>query len=113
GRGRDRVARVSVGAGRGMSGLGRSKRQASVAADLAESAIPTITDAEAIGRFESISEWDAFEMEYWPLQQAKLGSEPQTPLAGQVAVITGAGGVIGAATGRALAGAGAEGARRR
>jgi len=104
----DPLPRVILVPGLGLIGLGRSKRQASVAADLAESAIATITDAEAIGRFESISEWDAFEMEYWPLQQAKLGSEPQTPLAGQVAVITGAGGVIGAATARAFAGAGAE-----
>src|SRR5262249_56721937 len=78
--------------GLGLVGLGRSRREARISADLAESAIQTITDAEAIGRFESISEWDAFEMEYWPLQRAKLGSEPQKPLAGQVAVITGAGG---------------------
>jgi NAD(P)-dependent dehydrogenase (short-subunit alcohol dehydrogenase family) len=70
--------------------------------------VKTITDAEALGRFESITEWDMFEMEYWSLEQAKLGREPEKPLAGQVAVITGAAGVIGAATARAFAGAGAE-----
>src|SRR5262249_24386663 len=104
----DPLPRLILVPGLGLVGLGRSRREARISADLAESAIQTITDAEAIGRFESISEWDAFEMEYWPLQRAKLGSEPPKPLAGQVAVITGAGGVIGAATALAFAGAGAE-----
>ena len=47
-------------------------------------------------------------MEYWSLEQAKLGKEPEKPLAGQVALITGAAGAIGTATARALGGAGAE-----
>ena len=41
-------------------------------------AIETITDAEAIGRFESISEADMFDMEYWSLEQAKLGARQGT-----------------------------------
>jgi len=49
-----------------------------------------------------------FEMEYWSLEQAKLGKEPEKPLGGQIAIITGAAGAIGAATARAFAGAGAE-----
>ena len=68
----------------------------------------TITDAEAIGRFRSISEADMFDVEYWPLEQAKLGKEPDKPLAGQIAVVTGAAGAIGAATAKAFAAAGAE-----
>jgi len=104
----DPLPRVILVPGLGLIGLGRSKREARVSADLAESTIATITDAEAIGRYESISEWDAFEMEYWSLQQAKLGSETTAPLAGQVVAITGAGGAIGAATARAFAAAGAE-----
>ena len=47
-------------------------------------------------------------MEYWPLEQAKLGEQKDLPLAGQVAVITGAAGAIGAATAKAFAAAGAE-----
>src|SRR5690606_4394774 len=42
------------------------------------------------------------------LEQAKLGSAKEPPLAGQVAVITGAGGAIGAATAKAFAAAGAH-----
>ena len=49
-----------------------------------------------------------FDCEYWSLEQAKLGSAKELPLAGQVAVITGAGGAIGAATAKAFAAAGAE-----
>src|SRR5205085_1923943 len=79
-----------------------------IAADLAEAAIETITNAEAIGRFESISEADMFDMEYWALEQAKLGKGPIGPLAGQVALVTGAGGAIGLATAKAFAEAGAE-----
>jgi NAD(P)-dependent dehydrogenase (short-subunit alcohol dehydrogenase family) len=47
-------------------------------------------------------------MEYWSLEQAKLGAAVELPLAGQVAVVTGAGGTIGAATAKAFAAAGAE-----
>jgi rhamnose utilization protein RhaD (predicted bifunctional aldolase and dehydrogenase)/NAD(P)-dependent dehydrogenase (short-subunit alcohol dehydrogenase family) len=104
----DPLARVALVPGLGLFGLGRSKQDARIAADIAESAIATITDAEAIGRFESISEAEMFDMEYWPLEQAKLGSMQELPLAGQIAVITGAGGTIGAATARAFTAAGAE-----
>jgi len=104
----DPLPRVALVPGLGLFGLGRSKKDARVAADLAEAAIATITDAEAIGRFESISEADMFDVEYWSLEQAKLGSAKEPPLAGQVAVVTGAGGAIGAATAMGFAGAGAE-----
>jgi rhamnose utilization protein RhaD (predicted bifunctional aldolase and dehydrogenase)/NAD(P)-dependent dehydrogenase (short-subunit alcohol dehydrogenase family) len=104
----DPLPRVALIPGLGLFGLGRSKQAAKVAADLATSAIETITDAEAIGRFESISEADMFDMEYWSLEQAKLGAARELPLAGQVAVVTGAGGTIGAATAKAFAAAGAE-----
>jgi rhamnose utilization protein RhaD (predicted bifunctional aldolase and dehydrogenase)/NAD(P)-dependent dehydrogenase (short-subunit alcohol dehydrogenase family) len=104
----DPLPRVALLPGLGLFGLGRSKKDARIAADIAEAAIATITDAEAIGRFESISEADMFDMEYWSLEQAKLGTAEEKPLAGQVAVITGAAGVIGAATAKAFAAAGAE-----
>jgi rhamnose utilization protein RhaD (predicted bifunctional aldolase and dehydrogenase)/NAD(P)-dependent dehydrogenase (short-subunit alcohol dehydrogenase family) len=104
----DPLPRVVLVPGLGLFGLGRSKKDARVAADLAEAAIETITDAEAIGRFESISEADMFDVEYWSLEQAKLGSAKELPLAGQIAAVTGAAGAIGAATAKAFAAAGAE-----
>jgi rhamnose utilization protein RhaD (predicted bifunctional aldolase and dehydrogenase)/NAD(P)-dependent dehydrogenase (short-subunit alcohol dehydrogenase family) len=104
----DPLPRVVLVPGLGLFGLGRSKREASIAADLAEAAVETVTSAEAIGQFDSIGETDMFDCEYWSLEQAKLGSAKELPLAGQVAVVTGAGGAIGAATAKAFAGAGAE-----
>ena len=104
----DPLPRVALVPGLGLFGLGDTKRDAIVAADLAENAVEVITDAEATGTFESISEADMFDCEYWPLERAKLGSAKRLPLAGQIAVVTGAGGTIGAATAKAFAGAGAE-----
>src|SRR5262249_4102692 len=83
----DPLPRVVLVPGVGLFGLGRSKAAAAVAADVAEAAIETISDAEAIGRFESISEADMFDMEYWSLEQAKLGKQTERPLAGQIAVV--------------------------
>jgi rhamnose utilization protein RhaD (predicted bifunctional aldolase and dehydrogenase)/NAD(P)-dependent dehydrogenase (short-subunit alcohol dehydrogenase family) len=104
----DPLPRVVLVPGLGLFGLGRSRKDAAIAADLAEAAVATITDAEAVGRFESISEADMFDCEYWSLEQAKLGSAKELPLAGQIAAITGAAGAIGVATARAFAAAGAE-----
>ena len=47
--------------------------------------------------FYSLPESDLFEMEYWSLEQAKLGKSTRKPLQGKVAVITGGAGTIGKA----------------
>jgi rhamnose utilization protein RhaD (predicted bifunctional aldolase and dehydrogenase)/NAD(P)-dependent dehydrogenase (short-subunit alcohol dehydrogenase family) len=104
----DPLPRVVLVPGLGLFGLGPTKRDAAIAADIAEAWIEGVGGAEAIGRFESISEADMFDCEYWPLEQAKLGVRKEPPLAGQIAIVTGAGGGIGAATARAFAAAGAE-----
>lgn len=104
----DPTSRVVLVPGLGLFGLGTSKHDAIIAADIAQAAVESITDAEAIGRYTSISHADMFDIEYWPLELAKLGARKHLPLAGQVAVITGAGGAIGAATASAFAAAGAE-----
>jgi rhamnose utilization protein RhaD (predicted bifunctional aldolase and dehydrogenase)/NAD(P)-dependent dehydrogenase (short-subunit alcohol dehydrogenase family) len=104
----DPAPRVILVPGLGLFGLGRSAKEAAVAADLAESWVETVSEAEAVGTFQSLSEAELFEMEYWSLEQAKLGGAVEKPLAGQVALVTGAAGTIGLATARALKGAGAE-----
>src|SRR5438445_2949886 len=104
----DPIPRVILVPGLGLFGLGRSAKDAAIAADLAESWVSTVTDAEAVGTFESLSEAELFEMEYWSLEQAKLGSAVEKPLAGQVALVTGGAGAIGLATARAFKDAGAE-----
>jgi len=104
----DPLPRVVLVPGLGLFGLGVSTKDARIAADVAEAAAEGIGGAEAIGAFKSISEADIFDVEYWPLELAKLGQRKPPPLAGQIAVITGAGGAIGAATARVFAEAGAE-----
>jgi rhamnose utilization protein RhaD (predicted bifunctional aldolase and dehydrogenase)/NAD(P)-dependent dehydrogenase (short-subunit alcohol dehydrogenase family) len=104
----DPLPRVILVPGKGLFGLGASAKDAAIAADIAENTIEVITDAEAIGRYEPISESDMFDVEYWSLEQAKLGKAAEKPLARQVAIVTGGGSGIGAATAKALARAGAE-----
>ncbi|MGO9768289.1 MAG: bifunctional aldolase/short-chain dehydrogenase, partial [Roseiarcus sp.] len=104
----DPLPRVVLVPRLGLFGLGLSKRDAVIAADIAEAWVEAVSDAEAIGRFESISEADMFDCEYWPLEQKKLGARGEPPLAGQIVAITGAAGAIGAATAKAFAAAGAE-----
>jgi rhamnose utilization protein RhaD (predicted bifunctional aldolase and dehydrogenase)/NAD(P)-dependent dehydrogenase (short-subunit alcohol dehydrogenase family) len=104
----DPMPRVILAPGLGIFGLGGNARDARVAADLALSTIETVTDAEAVGRFESISEADLFDIEYWSLEQAKLGQAAEKALAGQIVVVTGGAGAIGFATARAMVHAGAE-----
>ena len=104
----DPAPRVALVPGLGLFGMGTSAKEARIAADIAEAAVEGIGDAEAIGRFTSIGEADIFDLEYWPMELAKLGARKALPLEGQVAVITGAGGAIGAATAKIFSAAGAE-----
>ena len=104
----DPMPRVVLVPGLGLFGLGRNARDAAIAADIAESWVETVTGAEAVGRFESLSEAELFEMEYWSLEQAKLGKTEEKPLPGQVVLITGGAGAIGFATAKAMQNAGAE-----
>jgi rhamnose utilization protein RhaD (predicted bifunctional aldolase and dehydrogenase)/NAD(P)-dependent dehydrogenase (short-subunit alcohol dehydrogenase family) len=104
----DPLPRVVLVPELGLFGLGRTKRDAVIAADIAEEWMAVVADAERIGRFESISEAAMFDCEYWPLEQKKLGERTEPPLAGQIVAVTGAAGAIGAATAKAFAAAGAE-----
>jgi NAD(P)-dependent dehydrogenase (short-subunit alcohol dehydrogenase family) len=103
----DPLPKVILAPSVGLFAAGRTARDAAVTADIASSAITVISAAEAAGSFHSIDESDLFEIEYWSLEQAKLGREPSPPLVGHVAVISGGAGAIGAATARAFATEGA------
>jgi rhamnose utilization protein RhaD (predicted bifunctional aldolase and dehydrogenase)/NAD(P)-dependent dehydrogenase (short-subunit alcohol dehydrogenase family) len=99
----DPMPRVVLVPGVGLFGLGRTHKDAGIAADLAENAIRIITDAEAIGHYEPLGEADLFDVEYWSLEQAKLKGAAAKPFTGQVVVVTGAGSGIGKATAQAFA----------
>ena len=104
----DPLPRVILVPGLGLFGVGASANDAAIAADIAENTVEVITDAEAIGEYRPISEADMFDVEYWSLEQAKLGKGAERILARQICVVTGGGSGIGAATARAMAAEGAE-----
>jgi rhamnulose-1-phosphate aldolase/alcohol dehydrogenase len=104
----DPLPRVILVPGVGLFGLGASAKDAAIAADIAENTVEVITDVETTGRYQPIAEADQFDVEYWSLEQAKLGKGAEKVLARQVCVVTGGGSGIGAATARAMAAEGAE-----
>lgn len=104
----DPLPRVLIVPGLGVVGIGKTAAEASISSDVAEAWIDAVLDAEAVGVFESITEYEHFEMEYWSLEQAKLKKGNEKPFARQIALVTGGGGAIGRATALALAAEGAE-----
>ena len=103
----DPLPRMVAIPGLGLVGIGKSAADAAVVADVAEAWAQTLLAAEAVGRFAPVNEADTFDMEYWSLEQAKLGKGSEKPLARQVVLVTGGAGAIGAATARAFAAQGA------
>lgn len=104
----DPAPRVILVPGLGLFGLGASRAEAAIAADLAEANVRVITAAEVMDSYQVIPEADIFDIEYWSLEQAKLGKAVERPLARQVVLITGGGSGIGAATAAAFRAEGAE-----
>ncbi len=104
----DPSPRVVLVPGVGLFASGRDARAAAAAADLAETTVDVITDAESMDRFESITEAELFDIEYWSLEQAKLAGAKEKTLARHVVVVTGGAGAIGRATAAAFRAAGAE-----
>lgn len=104
----DPMPRLTLVPGLGMFGHGRTLKDAKIAADVGEMWIEAARDAESIGRFQPVSKPDLFDLEYWSLEQAKLAGAKAKPFTGQVAVVTGGAGAIGAATAKAFARDGAH-----
>ena len=92
------MPRVVLVPGVGLFGVGNSSKDAKIAADLAETTVAVIADAERLGTYQCIPEPDIFDIEYWSLEQAKLSAAAEKPLARRIAVVTGGASGIGAAT---------------
>jgi rhamnulose-1-phosphate aldolase/alcohol dehydrogenase len=94
-------------------GVGRmtfatDKTTARLAGEFYGNAINVMRGAEAIGEYIALDEQEAFDIEYWLLEEAKLQRMPAPkPLVGKVALVTGGAGGIGAATAARLMAEGA------
>lgn len=104
----DPMPRLALVPGLGMFGFGRTLKDARIASDVGEMWIEAVDGAEAIGRFKPLPKPDLFELEYWSLEQAKLAGAKPKPLTGQIVLITGGAGAIGAATASLFAANGAH-----
>lgn len=106
---RDSNPAVVLIPGLGMIAWGKNKSEARVTAEFYNGAIQVMRGAEAIDRYEAMDEQEAFDIEYWSLEEAKLKRlPPEKELGGQVIAVIGAGSGIGKATAHRLVKEGAH-----
>lgn len=84
--------------GVGMFSFSKDKQTARVANEFYVNAINVMRGSEAISEYTSLPRQEAFDIEYWLLEEAKLQRMPkEKPLSRKIAIVTGAGGGIGQA----------------
>jgi rhamnulose-1-phosphate aldolase/alcohol dehydrogenase len=105
---RDPNAVVYLAPGIGMFTFAKDKATARVAAEFYVNAINVMRGASGVSAYVGLAEQEAFNIEYWLLEEAKLQRMPKPKsLAGRIAYVTGGAGGIGGATAQRLLGEGA------
>jgi rhamnose utilization protein RhaD (predicted bifunctional aldolase and dehydrogenase)/NAD(P)-dependent dehydrogenase (short-subunit alcohol dehydrogenase family) len=104
----DPLPRVALAPGLGLFAMAADAKSEDVALDIYEHTIDVIEKASRIGIYEALPENDLFDMEYWSLEQAKLGAAKEKIFSRKVVWISGAASGIGLAVARAFAAAGAH-----
>ena len=105
---RDPNPTVMLIPGVGMIAWGKDKSESRVTAEFYGCAIEVMRGAEAIDRYRELPQQEAFDIEYWLLEEAKLRRmPPEKELARQVIIVIGAGSGIGKETALRLAREGA------
>ncbi|HIJ79730.1 MAG: bifunctional aldolase/short-chain dehydrogenase [Desulfobulbaceae bacterium] len=104
----DPMPRVVLVPGLGIVTAGFTPKAAAIAADIAEHTLAAKLDGLAVDKYKELGRDFIFDMEYWSLEQAKLGKARPKPLEGRVALVTGGGGAIAVGIGRQLLTAGAR-----
>ena len=105
----DPYPRIVLIPGLGMVTTGKDLKSAGVAGGLYHRAIADIASAEALDRYTSMTDPEAFSIEYWPLELLKLTlAPPEAEFSRRVALITGAASGIGKAIAERMAAAGAH-----
>jgi rhamnulose-1-phosphate aldolase/alcohol dehydrogenase len=95
--------------GLGMIAWGKNKSESRVTAEFYNCAIEVMRGAEAIDTYEAMDQQEAFDIEYWSLEEAKLRRlPPEKELDRQIVVVIGAGAGIGKATAHRLVKEGAH-----
>jgi rhamnulose-1-phosphate aldolase/alcohol dehydrogenase len=106
---RDLNPTVILVPGLGMIAWGKSKSESRVTAEFYAAAVEVMRGAESIGGYIALPQQEAFDIEYWLLEEAKLKRmPPEKELARRVAVVVGAGNGIGRAAAQRLARDGAH-----